>query len=179
MKKFFAKFLLFLVVLFGLWIGVTYLLSFVVPSESESRASRILVEKNLRRLTVFDENNHILGIYKISLGAQPRGQKLEEGDGKTPEGNYEISAKNANTPYYLSLSISYPTRKQIMEARRRQQNPGGNIEIHGYPNWLPQVAGHFILKNRDWTNGSIALDNDAMDLIWSTVSVGTPIEIRP
>ena len=49
--------------------------------------------------------------------------------------------------------------------------------IHGLPNgftWANWWVGRW-----DWTDGCIAVSNDAMDEIWAAVEDGTPIEIRP
>lgn len=54
---------------------------------------------------------------------------------------------------------------------------GGMIMIHGQKNYLGWLA--FMTQLFDWTDGCIAVTNAEMDIIWNTVPVGTPIEIRP
>ena len=54
------------------------------------------------------------------------------------------------------------------------RSPGGEIFIHGQPNWLP--AGRL---PGDWTDGCIALSNAEIEELWQLVPDGTPIEIRP
>jgi murein L,D-transpeptidase YafK len=49
--------------------------------------------------------------------------------------------------------------------------------IHGQKNglgWLSFISQHF-----NWTNGCVALSNEDMDIVWSQVKEGTPIEILP
>jgi murein L,D-transpeptidase YafK len=68
----------------------------------------ILVQKKDRILKVYSKKKCIK-TYKIALGFNPIGHKEQEGDGKTPEGNYFISHKNPQSQFYLSLKISYPS----------------------------------------------------------------------
>lgn len=51
---------------------------------------------------------------KIGLGKHPEGAKREEGDGKTPEGDYFICTKNAKSKFYLSMGISYPNETDAL-----------------------------------------------------------------
>jgi murein L,D-transpeptidase YafK len=70
---------------------------------------KIIVRKSEHILQVFDGKN-LVRQYPIGLGFNPKGTKSREGDDATPEGNYYITHKNPKSNYYLSLSISYPTR---------------------------------------------------------------------
>ena len=60
----------------------------------EDRATAILVEKKVHRLTLLREGSP-LKAYDVSLGSAPVGHKLQEGDGRTPEGHYQIDVKNS------------------------------------------------------------------------------------
>ncbi|HEX7970591.1 MAG TPA: L,D-transpeptidase, partial [Stellaceae bacterium] len=53
--------------------------------------------------------------------------------------------------------------------------PGGDIEIHG----MPSSYGHFdpVAFFGDWTDGCIAVGNRAIEVIWASVGIGTPVEI--
>src|SRR3990172_1994890 len=57
------------------------------------QADKILVEKGERKLTLF-RDGEVLKEYRISLGFQPVGKKTKRGDGKTPEGTYNIDTRN-------------------------------------------------------------------------------------
>lgn len=74
----------------------------------------------------------------------------------------------------MSLRISYPNEADVAFAAGRGRDPGGDIFIHGQPNYLP--AGRL---PGDWTDGCIALANGELDELWAAVPDGTPIEIRP
>lgn len=140
------------------------------------RASRILVDKSERLLTLFSAGRPIRQ-YPISLGLNPRGHKLQEGDKRTPEGIYLIDFKNPDSAFYRSLRVSYPNERDRLAAEERGYEPGGQIMIHGTPNGrLIRTSSSY---GYDWTDGCIAVTNAAMDELWQLVDLGTLIEIRP
>jgi len=49
--------------------------------------------------------------------------------------------------------------------------------IHGIPNEFAQAPELF--EAIDWTEGCIAVSNDAIEEIWRMVTNNTPIEIYP
>lgn len=122
--------------------------------------------------------NHgrILKTYKVALG-NPKGPKVKAGDRKTPEGVYFIDAMKAQSRFHRALHISYPGAADRERAQREHVNPGGDIEIHGLPPALSWIGS--LHRTIDWTSGCIAVTNPEIDEIWSYVSVGTPVEIRP
>jgi len=140
------------------------------------RASRILVDKSERTLTVFSAGKP-LRQYPVSLGLNPRGHKQQEGDKRTPEGIYLIDFKNPDSAFYRSLRVSYPNERDRLAAEERGVEPGGQIMIHGTPNGrLIRTSSSY---GYDWTDGCIAVTNAAMDELWLLVEPGTLIEIRP
>lgn len=146
--------------------------------EIEARlADRVLLLKSQRRLLLVADGRPFRE-YKVSLGFEPVGDKLREGDGRTPEGHYVLDWKNPNSEYYRSIHISYPNAADRARARAAGvKDPGDNIMIHGLG---PEMA--FLGKTHraaDWTNGCIAVTNKEIDEIWRLVRTGTPIEIRP
>lgn len=140
------------------------------------KADRILIEKSERRMTLYS-GDAALKTYKIALGFAPVGDKMKEGDGKTPEGRYRISHKNPKSQFHLSLKISYPDKADRAAARAAGVNPGGDIFIHGTPGTSGVPAA--LVSRRDWTLGCIAVSNDEIEEIWRLVDVGTTVEIRP
>ena len=142
-----------------------------------AKAERLVVRKATRTLTV-ERKGKPLAVYAVSLGRKPLGKKEREGDLKTPEGVYRIVAHKEDSTCYRALRISYPERRDlVLEGGRRQENPGGNIMIHGLKNgwgWLGRCH-----RWMDWTAGCVAVTNDEMDELWHAVSDGTPVELRP
>lgn len=143
-------------------------------SRANPKADVVIVKKSERRLYLYSEGE-VLRVYRVSLGRRPSGHKLWEGDGRTPEGRYELDWRNANSQYYRSIHISYPSAEEIAAAEIRGDDPGGMIMIHG----LPSGGSRSAHRERDWTDGCIAVTNEEMAEIWATVEDGTPIEIVP
>jgi len=139
---------------------------------------RVLVKKSERTMELHKQGA-VYRTYRISLGDQPRGHKLQEGDERTPEGNYVLDWRNPNSAFYKSIHVSYPNALDRTVARSLGVSPGGMIMIHGLPNWLssPRLAAEY--RRRDWTDGCIAVGNEEMDEIWQLVRDGTPITILP
>lgn len=138
--------------------------------------TKILVEKSKRHMSVF-KGDTLLKTYHISLGNTPTGAKMQEGDGKTPEGMYIIDDKNEHSDYHKNLGVSYPSEADKSRAASMHVPPGGDIKIHGLPNgkhWMGRL--HLFT---DWTAGCIAVTDPEIDELFELVKVGTPIEIRP
>lgn len=139
-------------------------------------ADRVLVRKAKRILEIY-KGDSLLRTYHIALGSEPIGPKLEEGDGRTPEGRYSIDYVNRESAYYLSLHISYPSASDMVRARSAGVDPGGMIMIHG----LPKRTAFLGRLHRfiDWTKGCIAMTNDEVDEVARVVAMGAPIELLP
>lgn len=143
---------------------------------SINKADMVLVIKSKRIMMLLKEGE-ILKTYRIALGKNPNGHKTRQGDNKTPEGRYTLTERNANSKYYLSMLISYPNDKDIMNSKKLGLSPGGAIAIHGLPKDLEDLGS--LHRYMDWTEGCIAVTNSEMREIWELVSDGTPIEIKP
>jgi murein L,D-transpeptidase YafK len=140
------------------------------------KADMVLVVKPRSRLYLI-KNGKVFREYKVVFGADPKGPKQQEGDERTPEGKYVLDYKKANSAFYKAIHISYPNEDDKKRAKKLGVNPGGLIMIHSQKNgfgWLSWITQHF-----NWTDGCIAVSNSAMDAIWESVDVGTPIEIKP
>ena len=150
---------------------------------------KIVVKKGRRQLLLFSADK-LVRTYRIGLGLNPLGDKVRQGDRRTPEGDFYIFTKNDKSAFYLSLGISYPNAPAaarglrdhlinktqydaIMHALRAQKGPpqntllGGDIYIHG------NGAGS------DWTWGCVALENEDVRELFNAVTVGTPVTIEP
>ncbi|QNP40514.1 L,D-transpeptidase family protein [Lysobacter solisilvae (ex Woo and Kim 2022)] len=135
----------------------------------EQRATRILVDKSDRLLTLY-RDDAVIAQYRVRLGANPEGDKVQYGDERTPEGNYEIDSKNAESKFHLGLHISYPNAQDRSEAEDKKVDPGGAIMIHGGNAWW---------RPFNWTDGCIAVSNREIEEIWKRVGTGTPVTIVP
>jgi murein L,D-transpeptidase YafK len=133
------------------------------------QADAIRVFKSTRRMELLRDGK-VLRSYRIALGDAPVGHKRQQGDERTPEGEYRITYRNAQSRFHLSLRVSYPNQADREQARKRSVDPGGDIMLHG--STPPGYTG-------DWTDGCIAVTNAQIEEIWRLVPVGTPIRINP
>lgn len=148
-----------------------------VPASAKvDQADSVVVIKS-KRVLMLMQNGEILKSYRIALGGNPAGHKMKAGDKKTPEGSYVIDSRNPNSSFHLSLRISYPSRADVQRAEDLGVSPGGSIMIHGLK---PQFA-HLgkLHREKDWTEGCIAVTDKEIEEIWRLVPDGTPIVIKP
>lgn len=137
---------------------------------------RIIVDKSTRHLSLFRDGKWIK-TYRIALGRNPLGPKQEEGDFKTPEGNYQIDGRNPQSSFHLALHISYPSAEDDKRAAAHGVSAGSDIMIHGIQNGRGWIGAFHRWK--DWTAGCIALTDEEIEEIWRVTPDGTTIEIRP
>jgi murein L,D-transpeptidase YafK len=148
------------------------------PEPVVSKVDRVVVRKGQRQMDLL-KDGAVYRSYRISLGDNPRGHKMREGDERTPEGDYILDWRNPRSSYYKSIHVSYPNTRDRAFAQAMGFQPGGMIMIHGRPNWLTSAKVAKEYDGRDWTNGCIAVTNPEMDEIWHLVKDGTPIRILP
>ena len=151
------------------------LLCCVLASGVHAAVDFVKVDKSKRRMYLMEQGT-ILKEYRIALGANPKGHKQEEGDNRTPEGEYTLDYVIEDSAFYRSVHISYPDAIDTLEAKRRGVPPGGNIKIHGLKNGESQLS--IYIQSFDWTNGCIAITNEEMDEFIQLVEMGTPIQIE-
>ena len=140
------------------------------------KADRVLVIKSIHKLYL-EKNGKVLKQYDVVFGANPKGQKMWEGDERTPEGRYILDYKKSDSAYYKSIHISYPNSRDKQIAKAQGVDPGGYIMLHGQRNGFGWLS--FIMQWFNWTDGCIAVTNKEIDEIWNAVDTGTPIEIKP
>jgi murein L,D-transpeptidase YafK len=143
---------------------------------SPLKADKIVIYKARRTMELLRAGK-VIESFHISLGKHPFGPKMQDGDGRTPEGFYVVDARNANSAYHLSLHISYPNEIDRLSSADEGVKAGGAIFIHG----MPPEFGHTdpIGYFKDWTDGCIAIGNKAIEQVWAAVDVGTEVVIRP
>ena len=156
------------------WISLAALFLSASAAAQDGAVDLVRVDKSERTLTLYAQDQPVRTYSGIQLGDEPVGAKRFQGDERTPEGRYTIDYGNPGSAYHLSLHISYPGPADRAHARAQGRSPGGDIFIHGQPNWWPvgRVPG-------DWTDGCIALSDAEIEEVWSLVGDGTDIEIVP
>lgn len=147
----------------------------------------IRIYKGERRLELW-QDDELLQSFKISLGFIPEGEKLRNGDGRTPEGSYYICTKNPVSKFTLFLGISYPNIKDaergIEEGLISQEEFDFiklSIENGKRPCWETELGGkigiHGMGSSRDWTAGCIALEDEDIKWLWENTSMGDSVKI--
>jgi len=139
-------------------------------------ADLVVVSKAERTLELF-RDGELLRSFRVALGLRPRGHKRQEGDFRTPEGEYRLAERNPDSDYFLSIRVSYPGPDDRRRARARGVDPGGQIMIHGQPNEPTRSEAYY--RQTDWTDGCIAVSNSDMVDIWLMTRPDTPIRILP
>lgn len=156
-------------------------LGFYLPGTEEAEATHIKADKIVviksKRIMMLLREGEILKAYRIALGKEPVGHKMNEGDMRTPEGIYRVDSRNSDSRFHRSLHISYPSQSDILNAQKLGLSPGGDIMIHGLPDRLKNIGE--LHRFSDWTEGCIAVTNTEIEEIWQMVPDGIPIEINP
>jgi murein L,D-transpeptidase YafK len=146
------------------------------PQHPATYADQVVVKKSQRKLQLMNKGQ-VLREYRIALGENPDGHKLQEGDHRTPVGDYVLDWRNPNSAYHKSIHVSYPNERDRAFAQALGVDPGGMIMVHGLPNEVQSQAVRAEFSRRDWTNGCIAVQDQEIDEIWRLVRDGTPIRI--
>ncbi len=150
---------------------------------------RVLIEKSGRTLRL-TENGCERMRARIALGSAPVGPKRREGDGRTPEGIYQICLAKENGKYGRSLALSYPNAEDAQRAYAE-----GVIDRHTLsairaaaaegrrPPWGTPLGGEIYLHegctDTDWTRGCVALAPADMARLFAVRDRIEEVEIRP
>jgi hypothetical protein len=150
---------------------------------------QLYVYKSKRRLLLV-QDRVLIRDYRIGLGPSPAGDKVFQGDGRTPEGDFYVCVKNPTSNFYKSLGLSYPEKRHAERAL-----VAGNISADEFakivqavnnrnrPPWDTVLGGAIFLHGGgafgDWTKGCVALNNSDIDELFKIVNVGTPVHILP
>jgi murein L,D-transpeptidase YafK len=146
------------------------------PAPTAQTVDKVIVKKSERKMQLI-KGGEVIREYRVALGAAPRGHKFQEGDERTPIGDYVLDWRNARSNYYKSIHVSYPNERDKALAKLLGITPGGMIMVHGMPNHIQSPVVRAEYARRDWTDGCIAVQDNEMDEIWRMVRDGTPIRI--
>jgi len=152
-------------------------------------APRIVVRKSERKLLLYS-GDKLVRTYRAALGLRPRGDKVREGDRRTPEGEFYIFTKNDGSAFYLSLGISYPNAAHAERGMRdglinksQYDTILAALSAHKAPPQNTRLGGDIYIHGNgsgsDWTWGCVALENEDIRELFNLVGVGTPVSIKP
>lgn len=146
------------------------------------KSLKIYVQKKKRTLAVFYKDSCLI-TYPCVLGFAPEGDKMQEGDGKTPEGKFGIKSMYPHKSWTYFIWFDYPnsTSRERFEKRKKDgtipksARIGGEVGIHG----VPEGYDYAIDDKEDWTLGCISLKNADITDLYKSISTETKIEIVP
>ena len=161
------------------------LLTFVCTSFSgknvSGRSYYIIIDKSDYELYVYDDEGWY-ATYPVVFGNSDAGDKLMQGDRKTPEGTFTIVSKKVHDKWDRFMMLDYPTAESHNKFDNRKaagiipQNAkiGGGIGIHGtWPHEDYQID-----RYRNWTEGCISLRNTDVEELYNMIPTGTKVTIR-
>lgn len=158
----------------------------------------IVIERNTFKLHLYSDTVFVK-TYRAVFGRNHNKNKKTANDRATPLGNYEICSIDSLPDYGIFFRINYPNLTDANEALRigqisqkeydklrfeyhygnctnNETNLGGKIGLHG------NGKLDFVLKNLpfvyNWTDGSIALSNNAIEELNTVLKVGTKVVIK-
>jgi murein L,D-transpeptidase YafK len=141
----------------------------------------IIIDKSDYELSVYDAAGWLI-TYPIVFGNDNQGDKLVEGDRKTPEGTFTIISKRVHEKWCRYMGLDYPTADDIAKFNYRKQRGeippyakiGGGIGIHG--TWPHE--DYAVDQYQNWTNGCISLKNEHVKQLFEMMPIGTKVTIK-
>jgi murein L,D-transpeptidase YafK len=128
--------------------------------------------------------------------ARERGAKRASGDLRMPEGEYRIAGRARRSRFHRFIPIDYPSQadaaRALAEGRISRGEHDAIVRAHAEGELPPQdtgLGGHLGLHGEgdrwrgdlalDWTEGCVAVSDEAIELLARRAPRGTPILIRP
>lgn len=137
----------------------------------------VVVHRSCRTLSVYRHGEWLRTYRHVAFGREP-GNKLYEGDRRTPDGLYRIVGRREHPRWSRFLLLDYPNLKdkevhrEAFAAGLVPPNAGGQVGIHGTD------KPRFNELGVDWTFGCISLMNDDVRELYDLVPDGTMVLIE-
>lgn len=152
------------------------------PLTADKDTYSVYVIKSEYALKVYDSTGEWMATYPVVFGSQDLGDKMMQGDRKTPEGIFHIAGKRKHQKWTRFMMIDYPNQESIEKFNQRKAaglipasaRIGGEIGIHG--TWPHE--DYAIDQYRNWTEGCISTKNMYIQELFNLLPVGTRVEIR-
>lgn len=161
----------------------------IVNLLGKTLVGKIIVSKSAGYMTVYDTAGRALKTYSVIVGEAGAGSKRQEGDRKTPEGEYFVCFKNPQSRFHLSLGLSYPNiadaHRGFMEGQISQEEYRLIVEankLKKIPPWKTALGGEIFIHGETGGNataGCVAVSNREIEDIFPLVELGTPVIILP
>ena len=154
----------------------------VQQQNTDSSTYYIIVDKSDYELKVYDAEGWY-ATYPVVFGSKDLGDKMKEGDKRTPNGNYKVLLKKVNKKWWQELLLDYPTKDNVELFNKRKAQGiipktariGNGIAIHGTrPEEEWTVDSEY-----SWTDGCVSLKYTEMLDLFSYIPEGTKVKIQP
>ncbi len=141
----------------------------------------IIITKSTYELKVYDGDGWY-ATYPIVFGSKDLGDKMKEGDRRTPDGNFKIILKKIHPQWGPELLLDYPNESSYQKFNQRKANGqipkvakiGDGIAIHATrPDEEWTVDNYY-----NWTDGCVSVKYTEMKDLYSYIPVGTPVTIK-
>ncbi len=142
----------------------------------------IIVSKKDYELKVFDEEGWY-ATYPIVFGSKDLGDKMREGDRRTPTGSFKIIIKKVNPKWGFELLLDYPNEESYKRFKERKEKGlipanariGDGIAIHATRKEEEWTVDNYY----NWTDGCISVKYSEMQDLYNYIPVGTVVTIQP
>ncbi|MFM2360820.1 MAG: hypothetical protein RLY16_2813 [Bacteroidota bacterium] len=142
----------------------------------------IVIKKSDYELKVYD-NEGWYATYPVVFGSKDLGDKMREGDKKTPNGEFKIILKKIHPKWGPELLLDYPNETSVQKFKERKQKGlvpktariGDGIAIHATRPEEEWTVDNFY----NWTDGCISVKYTEMKDLFSYIPIGTPVSIIP
>ena len=174
--------------------------SFVLPGKNNKRSVNIAAKNDQKPVVVIEESPYYIIVdksdyelkvyddegwyatYPIVFGSKDLGDKMKEGDKKTPNGNYTIILKKIHRQWGPELLLDYPNPTNVQLFNERKQKGvipknariGAGIAIHATRPEEEWTIDNFY----NWTDGCVSVKYTEMKDLFSYIPVGTKVTIK-
>jgi len=142
----------------------------------------IIIDKSDFELKVYDDEGWY-ATYPVVFGSKDQGDKMRQGDKKTPNGTYKIIVKKIHPKWGPELLLDYPGDEDKLKFKKRKAEGiipanakmGDGIAIHATRPEEEWTIDNFY----NWTDGCISVKYTEMKDLFSYISIGTKVTIQP
>ena len=151
-------------------------------------ARRLVITKHAKTLVLLDGEEEVLRI-PVVIGKN-LADKQREGDLATPEGEFYICYKNAESKYHRFLGLSYPNVEDAERGLREKLITKAEYDeireaifARKCPPWKTALGGevglHGPCPNVTWTHGCIAMGVEQIERLYDLMEIGDEVTILP
>ncbi|HNU86861.1 MAG TPA: L,D-transpeptidase [Ferruginibacter sp.] len=152
-----------------------------VVKDSTENPYYIIVDKSDYELKVYDEEGWY-ATYPIVFGSKDLGDKMKEGDKRTPDGSFKVILKKIHPKWGPELLLDYPNDISYQRFKERKAKGlipknariGNGIAIHATRPQEEWTIDNFY----NWTDGCVSVKYTEMKDLFSYIPVGTPVTIQ-